>query len=355
MLIKPLTADNLPALQRFAETVWRRPKHASYYRWRYFDAPRQTTWLALQGERCVAALSAFARGYRNGGETLECHECFDWYTLPEMRGSGVGIRLMQTLLDSGKPVVALGGSADTLHLLPRLGFAQVGAATEFFLPLSAAYLFRNRPLPELARSALGPLIDLAAHAWFTPRRAEGWVPELVPISRIDRRLALLDGVSGFAPIPDPQFHAWLERGSATGRYLAAMLAQDGEVVAWGLARLHRSGGLAHGTILDMRLAIADQEIAAGAAKTMARALAESGADSVRACTTSHFLARAYRAAGFLGAAEKIPALVWRGKHELMLDNLSLSCAPDGAFQPLHEQDGMDEKPVAMHAETRKAA
>src|SRR5260221_6757155 len=122
MPIEPLTRKNFPAFKQSAEEAWDRPVGDAYYQWRYFDAPDVITLVADRGGDCVASISAFSRTYKFGDDLVECLDPFDWYCLPSARGSGVGVRLVKCLMDVGKPILALGGSSDTLRIIPRLGW-----------------------------------------------------------------------------------------------------------------------------------------------------------------------------------------------------------------------------------------
>jgi len=340
--IEQLSASNFESLKRFSEEVWQRPTSDAYYTWRYLDAPGHTTLLATQGERCVGTVSAFCRKYQTEAGIVDGLEAFDWYTLPAMRGSGVGIRLMKSLLDLGKPMVALGGSEDTLDLLPRLGFKTVAAATEFFLPLSGAYILRNKSVPTVARRFVEPFLDVAASLRFKPgQTANGFSIEYHPLSGRDAGLAqATDGLTGFRTLPDAPFLDWLSKGVGTGSYIAITVAKGRQTLAWCLARLYRAEGLLHGAILEIRTVEADPNLAVTTLKAVGRRLAELGADDVRGFSTSDALCSAYAAAGFLASKEKLPAMIWSGKHTLALDRISLSCGPDGAFWPL-QVEGQD--------------
>jgi hypothetical protein len=60
---------------------------------------------------------AIARPYRFGDERVDVLEVFDWYCLPELRNSGLGVRVMQALMKEG-PCLLVGGSPDTRGLMP---------------------------------------------------------------------------------------------------------------------------------------------------------------------------------------------------------------------------------------------
>lgn len=130
--------DVWPAAGAFIRDVWPdRPTSPAYVRWRYEQAPGLTGRLAMRGDEPLACLFAFRRAHTTG-EVLETHE---WFCRPELRGSGLGIRVMRDLMKrTTVPIVAWGGSSDTLHLLPRLGWQHVGAVAEWVLPLGGPRL-----------------------------------------------------------------------------------------------------------------------------------------------------------------------------------------------------------------------
>jgi len=339
MKIERLTGHSLEPLKHLVEEVWRRPRSEAYYRWRYGEAPGLLTLVALEGARCVSTISAFQKQYRDGDAELACLEPFDWYTLPEMRATGVGLRLMKSLMNSGPPLVGIGGSTLTRQMLPRLGFRTVAQATQFVLPLSGAYILRDRGWPALAKNAARIVLDAAAAVWFRPARRPFMARlEFTRVAQLDAELAKIDGGTGFRSVPDPAFHEWLAKGSAvarTGDYVTVAIARRGETLGWALARLYRARGLLYGVILDLRLKRQDAELGEAAVRGVSRVLAGCGADSVRAYSTCATLSAAYRAAGFR-AAEKLPAMVRSRQREVALGSVALSGVADFAFLTVHD-------------------
>src|SRR5262245_21701246 len=118
--IRPLTSECLPAVRRFCESTWpQRPHSDRFYRWRYLESPAHRAVLAMRTvNECVALVCAFELRYWFGDESVSCLETFDWHCLPSLRGSGLGIRVIQHLMAAGQPLIAVGGSDDTRALLP---------------------------------------------------------------------------------------------------------------------------------------------------------------------------------------------------------------------------------------------
>ena len=66
-------------------------------------------------------VSAFRRPYR-GRRQLDVSDSFDWFCLPELRRAGLGVRVIQRMMQDPEPVIVTGGTDDTRDLLPRMRF-----------------------------------------------------------------------------------------------------------------------------------------------------------------------------------------------------------------------------------------
>src|SRR6478672_10662270 len=88
-----------PAFERLLAQVWGQTWSEdlarTLVRWRYDDrTPAGETWLAMDGEKCVAMVDSFLRPYLLDGRPILLRETCDWFCLPRYRPLGVGIRLM---------------------------------------------------------------------------------------------------------------------------------------------------------------------------------------------------------------------------------------------------------------------
>src|SRR3989449_1750090 len=133
----------LKAVIRFSENTWARPQTEAFYRWRYLECPSQIGLLALDDGECLAMVWAFVQSYQVGPRRLNGLETFDWFCLPELQGSGLGVRVMQAMMNRPEFIIAAGGTADTLKLLPRLKWRPHGELVKFTLPLGGAALDRK--------------------------------------------------------------------------------------------------------------------------------------------------------------------------------------------------------------------
>jgi hypothetical protein len=235
----------MPALRRFAETVWQRPRSEAFYRWRYQEsAPFHDVWLAIRDGECVAMEAAIRRPWRVGGERVDFLEVFDWFVLPQYRNAGLGVRVMQALMREPHPLLLVGGSADTQGLLPRLKWQIVATSERYVLPLAAARLapeIQRRlrlPLP-LARMAARAALMLPGQS---PRRrarpADGRVVAIAGPS--PELFALYEAPSPYGTVPlwSDALLRWLVAGHAgIGHFVPLCFAQAGSLVGWALLRI----------------------------------------------------------------------------------------------------------------------
>ncbi len=250
-------SEHLDVVARFSERVWQRPRSAAFLRWRYAEHPARHAYLALRGGECIAMVDAFRRPYRVGESSIVVSDAFDWYCLPDLRGSGLGVRVLQRMMKDPEPVIVTGGSADTRYLLPRMRFQVPGTVTRFGMVLGAeraadliaARARLPRALGRLAFRLSRPL--LAPRVRGAPKGAS--VEELAKISEealaIDPRV----GGRGTAPIWTREYLDWLAAGPpAMGRYATFAFRVDGTLVGWALLRVYDAAGGRDAALLDVR-------------------------------------------------------------------------------------------------------
>ena len=255
--IVPFRPELLDAVARFSEQVWRRPRSTAFLRWRYLDHPDHHAYLALREGRCLAMLDAFRRPYRVGDRSLLVSDCFDWYCLPELRRAGLGVRVLQRMMEDAEPVVVTGGTADTRNLLPRMGFQIPATVTGFGLMLGAESaadaIARRSRLPRaigrLAFAMSRPL--LAPRVRDAPPRARVETPATLPAEALalDPRP---DG-RGSAPLWTTAYLAWLAAGEpALGRFIPIVFSVAEALAGWALLRIFESPTGRGAALLDLR-------------------------------------------------------------------------------------------------------
>jgi hypothetical protein len=305
-----LEREHLPALVRFSLRTWRRPASLEFCRWRYLEAPYHKAHVALRGEECLGFLSVFSRPYRLGKQALSCLETADWYCLPELRLSGIGIRLMRRVMEEPAPIFAVGGSPDTLRLLPRLGWQRLGETSEFDLVLRARAVgtaYGASGVKEAGR-ALG--------AWLTRRRPRRPPApprcEAVRVEGFPRLEPLYAGrlCCDTVPLPMSDQLAWLAREVPGARRFAALdFRRDGATFGWSLLRLERSGDR-EASLLELFAPEADAPSLSWMVGEAVALAADSGASRIRAQTSCPGVQAALREARFAERA-RWPVHAWR--------------------------------------------
>src|SRR5262245_6560386 len=169
-----MRAEHADLVRAFAEQTWpRRIRSDAFYRWRYGECPVLAGYLAIRNGECVAMATALQRRYRIGGETVAVNEAFDWFTLPRYKGAGIGVRVIQRLMEDPEPITVIGGTDDTREFLPKLDFFYAGHLQTYALPLGprrASELLRERfGVPEIATR----IAHTCVRPWLPARRARG--------------------------------------------------------------------------------------------------------------------------------------------------------------------------------------
>jgi len=247
--IVELRPDLLPALRRFAERVWVRPRSDAFYRWRYESLPLHRAWLAMRDGEVLAMEAAFERPYRFGDAIEPVLEVFDWFCLPDLRNSGLGIRVMQRLMQE-RACLLVGGSADTRGLLPRLKWQIVTEAKRYALPLgverlAAAVQRRTRVPAALAQVAARALL---ARPGVRPRpRAVPKSARVVAVAGVgDEVQALYRGPIGYDALPlwPSELLRWMLDGHpSVGHFVPLYFAEGERLRGWTLTRIY---GAPHG-------------------------------------------------------------------------------------------------------------
>jgi hypothetical protein len=249
--------EHLDAVARFSAQVWQRPRSEAYLRWRYLEHPRHHAYLALRGGECLAMVSAFRRPYRVGGREITVSDSFDWFCLPELRRAGLGVRVLQRMMQDPEPVIVTGGSDDTRELLPRMRFAIPATVSRFALLLGAERaadaLARRTPVPR----ALGRLAFALARPLLAPRVLAAPAGGRVETPQaFDAETLALDprpGGRGTAPVWTPAYVAWLAAGSpGMGRYLPLRFRIGAELAGWALLRIFEGPAGREAVLLDVR-------------------------------------------------------------------------------------------------------
>jgi len=147
--------------------------------WKYWqeraDWPGSRSYVLESADRIVAHGAVVPGTLAWERERLRIVQVIDWAALPGAVGAGRAV--MRSIVRLAGASLAVGGSADTLRILPHIGFRTIGAVTGYVRPLRPLGILEGRRtvswrlLPRLARSALwalrAPRVDISA--WSVPR------------------------------------------------------------------------------------------------------------------------------------------------------------------------------------------
>jgi hypothetical protein len=168
--IRPSTPDDAPAIAALLTEVldFGRSRAATdplQLHWKYWqerpDWSGSRSFVLVRGTEVLAHAGVVPGSCAWGAEHRRVIHVIDWAARPGAVGAGIVImkhigRLTDILL-------AIGGSAHTVAILPTLGFVPYGKATRYVRPLRlslpvGAALQRHRLVPRVLRSLLRPLI-----------------------------------------------------------------------------------------------------------------------------------------------------------------------------------------------------
>ena len=339
--IVPLAPELLPAVRRFGERVWRRPRSDAFYRWRYTDsASFHVGRLAMRDGECLAMECAIRRPWRVDGERVDVLEVFDWYCLPELRNAGLGVRVMQALMQEPHPLMLVGGSEDTQGLLPRLRWQVVGEAERWVLPLGvgrlADALGQRLPLgPRLAR--LAARVALARPGSRPRRRRVPAGGRALAVSRVgEEALALYHRPSPYRTVPTwtPELLGWLLGGfAALGHFVPLYYACGDRLVGWALLRVLPTLHGCDAELIECFAPEPEANLYTWMVSEAAVVAAGFRPGVIGAQTTCPLLAEALRRNSFVRSATNLVQLWWPGRNSLPGPMAIASNTGDGPLVP----------------------
>lgn len=311
----PFNADHLPAVREFSKRLWERPLTSDFFRWRYLECPGQIGLVALRAGDCAATLWAVAREYRVGERRVTLLEPFDWYVVPELLHSGIGVRVLRRLMARPEPMVMVGGTDYTRHFLPRLGWRESTASRSYLLPLAsealAARLQRDTRLPSFVSRAAAALVT---SAWCRPRtRLPPFRASVEEVDRLgDEITALYGGQLGYAsvPIPSKEWHTWLSSGApGAGRFVILQYRRSDTIIGWALGRVYTTARGCEAAIVDMFTPHPEVGVYAWMVSTLVERLAAFAPTQIRARATCPVLGQALKQNRFL-PGPATPVFLW---------------------------------------------
>ena len=157
--IRPSTPADAPAIGAlFAERGMRHYLDPQFLNWKYWqprnDWPGTRSFVLAHDSELIAHAAIVPGACVWAGQRMAMTHMIDWAA---RAGSGAGVSLLKYLGRMTQMLLGVGGAAETLSILPHLGFRQVGTVSVHARPLFPLRLLRSgatwKLLPKLARAA----------------------------------------------------------------------------------------------------------------------------------------------------------------------------------------------------------
>ena len=233
--VRPSTPDDAPQIAALLSAVFSfgldspavDPRSMHWKYWQEHDGwPGSRSYVLARGNQILAHAGIVAETCAFGASRFGVVHLIDWAARPGVPGAGMAVmRHVSSLTDV---LVAIGGSEQTLSILPAIGFRPHGVATHYVRALHpvrgllAATGVGRRALPRLVSKGL------QASATSRFRIGRWWTSRMVPRAEV-RKAAL--------PLPRPTADlAVLERGPGLFEY-----ALDCPAVRMSLHAVERDG------------------------------------------------------------------------------------------------------------------
>lgn len=207
--------------------------HRDLLRWKYDDphpdwpGSRSYAWMdqgQIAAHACLCPLN-----YRTGAELIKTSYLIDWAA--GRRTPGAGALLLRKLASYFQVLIAIGGSEDTVKILPKLGYRTTGEISFFARVIRPWRQFRTDPFP---RGWKAPLRLARNTMWgFTPAPAVPPDWSCTALSAFDESHAsLLDAPTSFAATRrTPDFMNYLLRCPAA-RMSAYLIHHNRTACGW---------------------------------------------------------------------------------------------------------------------------
>ena len=244
---RPEDAPGIVALMREAGLVPHVDPDHLY--WKYWqeraDSADPRSFVLTDGRQLLAHGAAMPGVLRWGERRARVIHMIDWAARRDAVGAGV--QLMKHVGGLTEFLFGVGGSAQTLKIMPLIGYRPCGAVVGYARPLSSLALLRRptrarwKLAPRVARSALWRFAARArAVSNFSARRIG--LDDLAPIAGVlpseDGSLPFLERSPGFlrhalaCPIAPVELHAVEHAGRICGYFVLSFVPGQARLVDW---------------------------------------------------------------------------------------------------------------------------
>ncbi|HUB14404.1 MAG TPA: hypothetical protein VMB34_20805 [Acetobacteraceae bacterium] len=317
VVIRLLDSDLYHSFERLLALVWQQtwPDELAreIVRWRYYQRPvGHMTWVACDGDQCVAMVDSRVRPYILCGQRTMIRETADWYCLPDYRHYGLGLQVLAKLRSFPEPVLVVGGTDTTRQILPLLRWTVLPPVQSYVLPVTARGLAANMMrLKWPHREALARLVWRGLPLR-PPRRlrAPSGRPEMQLLHAADWYELPADTGNRFMALLERDHWQWLTKmPAAFATPLGMVFRLDGVVVGFCLAQLEPSAAGLDGRIVHLQAERNDARLLGWMVSVAARILVDRGAAFIRCFVSTPEKIEAVQAVGFV-FSQTMPCHWW---------------------------------------------
>lgn len=229
------------------------------FEWRYRDLDGQETVLAYDHGRPVAMVACSQRCWIVNGKIVRICEPSDWLCLSEFRQLGLGVLLMQRLMNEPEPLLAIGGAEQAQKVLRAFGWQQRFEARSYLLPLSSRF-FVSRAANRLRRLIGEPAAKMRSQAngprwrhpqlWRKPTISWHQLAPLEPLPEIPIEAAGYD----IMPLVDEREMRWMRTApKEMGSFFCLVFPSSSEAAGFAIGRLFPYEGLRYVRLIHVQI------------------------------------------------------------------------------------------------------
>jgi hypothetical protein len=237
--VRPSTPADAPAIVALFADVGLQPNaDLQHLQWKYWrpraDWPGPRSFVLTSGSELIAHGAIVPGAWRCGSQELSIIHMIDWAA---RRGqAGAGVALMKHIAQQAAALLAVGGSEETLRILPHIGFRRVGTVTGYVRPLHPWRMLRGaanpswKVLPRFVRNVGWTLTapSVADSEWQARRLARDELSQIASVLPMSTQGAAVIGRSAplfeyvlSCPIVPMALFAFERAGRIRGYFLLA--------------------------------------------------------------------------------------------------------------------------------------
>jgi Acetyltransferase (GNAT) family len=314
--------------------------------WRYCELGRGEMVLAFDGDRPIGMIASYTRPYLIDNTLVWVREPADWYCLPEYRHFGVGVRLMNKLMDEPEPIFAIGANEDVRPLLGALGWWRLPDVKDYTLPVSTKWLakklWRSLRLPPFGARATR-LFEASSPLWprVRPRRRRTRSSQY--LAAPEARLAMTPAAGQYelTPLIRERELEWLYAAPKEMGSFCCLVFPEARTEGFSLGRLYSYENASYFKLIHIQTSNPSVEVYADMLAETVRFACDQGADVIQFRASCPFLQRALEGLGFVWSSLS-PSYWWPKNGNVPDGKLHMTfLRGDDGIRPYPNQDSTE--------------